>query len=166
MARKASEVAAEGGNLAARLDPQYTRITARQEGKPDISLTLRPLTYLEQVYVDSVKGRGLQVEREGNEVKSVSYNPDSVAEFVQWTLRFGIESVEGAAWETDTIRVAGRSCSCVKLACLDALPPELLDAALTQIQSLSQLSDGERLKLDFTSPLHEEAGLSVTALSA
>lgn len=163
MSKKSSEVIAEPGNLAARLDPGYTEIVAKQEGRADIRIRLRPLTYLQRVYCDSVKSRGALIDREAQRVE---YTPESIAEYVQWVLRLGIESVEGIAWNTEATRVTGRNAMLVKLECLDALPGALQDAAFGQILQLSELSEGERVKLDFTSPLHAETAASATESNA
>lgn len=158
--KKSSEVIAEPGNLAARLDPGYTEIVAKQEGRPDIRIRLRPLTYLQRVFCDSVKARGALVDREAQRVE---YTPESIAEYVQWVLRLGIESVEGIAWNTEATRVTGRTAMLVKLECLDALPDALQDAAFGQVLQLSELSYTEKVKLDFTSPLRGEVSPDATA---
>ena len=158
--KKSSEVIAEPGNLAARLDPGYTEIIAKQEGKADIRIKLRPLNYLQRVFADSVKGKGARVDREA---QRVDYEPGAIAEYVSWILRLGIDSVEGIAWNTERVRVGGRDYMLVKAEHLDALPDALQDAAFGQILALSELSDGERVKLDFTSPLHGEVSQPATA---
>lgn len=158
MARKASELIAEPTEFAARLDPGYTEIICREEGKPDIRVRVKPLTYMQRIYCDGVKVRGLD--------KDTGFSPESIAEFITWTLRFGIDSVEGADWRTEARRLAGREYQCGKLECIDALPAQLQDAAFTQIQRVTELSESEAARLDFTSPLRGETEPSATANAA
>lgn len=163
MAKKSSEVVAEPVKLAERLDPTFTEIRCSEVGKQDIIVRLRPLSYIQRVYCDTVKSRGAKVDREAN---SVDFDPESIAQYVQWYLRLGIESVEGAAWKPEAKLVAGRPVQVVAPEGLDVLPPALQDAIFGQVLALTDLSAGERQRLDFTSPSPEGIALSVMENSA